>query len=156
MSSPLPSAPSATNPLDHIGILKHILSFIGPNQYRFVAGTSRRFREAYLDVIPSGADEPVHYDNDSKEPYPFFPKNMKTYVNASTVGYAEICWNEIKDKNFIRFFGLRKEIGQEALSRSAAAHGNLPALQFLRSVNCPWHVHFCATAARNNHWHVLK
>ena len=132
--SPPPTLAAATNATsvstfpfeDHLDVLKHVLTFVGDNQYRFVAGVSRCFQQAYSDV---------------------FSENKKTYLNASTEDLARFCWSEIDNP----------EIEQQlALCKSAAKHGNLASLQFLRSVNCDWDEWTCANAAKNGHLNVLK
>ena len=59
--------------MDDIRIIKHILSFVGRNQYRFVAAINKGFKEAYLEL---------------------FPENKTTHRNASTEKHARICWEE--------------------------------------------------------------
>ena len=97
----------ATTPFDIITIdmLKNIISFVGSVQYRFVAGVNRSFQEAYLEV---------------------FPENTDTFLNASTENLARFCWSEI-GPNLWRH--------QMVLCESAAKHGSIPSLQYLRSVN---------------------
>ena len=55
-----------------------------------------------------------------------FPENTKnTYLNASTLSHARICWEEIDPENFYL---------ERTLCRSAAQHGNVWTLQYLRAV----------------------
>ena len=76
-------------------LLSNIISFIGPNQYRFVAAIDKSFHASYVNL---------------------FPNDTKTYVSASTMGYAKICLDEVRyNKNLI--------------CESAAKYGNLPVLQ---------------------------
>jgi hypothetical protein len=37
-----------TSPLQDLDILKHIISFVGANQYRFTAAVSKNFKAFYL------------------------------------------------------------------------------------------------------------
>ena len=62
-----------------VSLISEIISFIGPNQYRFVAATSRKFRNAHLLV---------------------FPHQTNTYLNASTLERAKICLDEIISQDF--------------------------------------------------------
>jgi hypothetical protein len=116
------------SPLDDINILQIVLSFVGKNQYRFVAAVSHDFKAAYIQT---------------------FPYNKRTYYNTSTVQHATICYNECVAQTS----NVNK---QYALCNSAARHGNLPALQYLRSMNCSWNSTTCALAAQNGHLHVLQ
>jgi hypothetical protein len=38
--------------IENIDLLKNIVYFVGINQYRFVAGISSGFRDAYVQVFP--------------------------------------------------------------------------------------------------------
>ena len=92
------------SPIEHLddALVAEILTFVGPNQFRFVAGVNQKFYGAYLQ---------------------HFPKKV-TYLNASTPNHAKICLYEM-DKCMHIF-------QQLLLCRSAANHGCLPALQWLR------------------------
>jgi hypothetical protein len=57
------------SPLHQLEILEQIVSFVGKNQYRFVAAINKDFQATYLHL---------------------FPDNKQTYVNASTIEHAEI------------------------------------------------------------------
>ena len=136
--------------------LTEIVSFIGSNQYRFVAAINRRFHDAYLHA---------------------FPDNKETEINASTVSHAKICFEEWG------MYSALDEDQRQDLCCSAAKHGSLPALLYLCSVNCvltewvsviaaehghlhiiewadrngsPWNLHACTLAARNGHLHVMQ
>lgn len=87
--------------LENLDILYVVLSFVGPKQYRFVAAIDQRFKETYLQMHQN---------------------NTETYLNASTIEHATICWNEIDHLN---------NSNQHALCASAAAHGNLPSFSVL-------------------------
>ena len=115
---------NTASPLDDLDvfILSEIISYIGPYHYYFVAMINRRFRERYIEV---------------------FPKNTKTSVNASTVGYADVCYQT-------------KCYDESKICDSAAKYGSLPALQYLRSINCNWSKYTCSNAAENGHLHILQ
>ena len=122
------SSSSIDRTWDNWDILTQILSFVGRSQYRFVAGINRRFQKAYHKT---------------------FPYDRRTALNASTVGHARICWSEYAS-NFGRF-------AQRELGCSAAAHGNVEALQYLQSVNCHICMISCSIkAVRKGHLDVLK
>lgn len=98
-----------------VSLISEIISFIGPNQYRFVAGINKSFRWAHLQVFPYG---------------------KKTALNASTLELAKICFGELNVKTNVF---LKCELCQ-----SAARHGNLAVLQYLRSVNSEWNEYMCS------------
>ena len=123
------AAALVTSTLDDLHLLKHIISFVGRYQYRFIAATNHRFQEAYEAL---------------------YPGYKITYLNASTEKIAKMCWNEIDHEN------VYPQDREEELSGSAAAHGNLPVVKFLRSLHCRWNERTCAYAAKNGHLHVLK
>ena len=118
----------AASPIDifTIDMLKNIISFVGCDQYRFIAGANRSFQEAYLKV---------------------FSENKRTYFNASTEELARFCWSEIGPNHWNH---------QMALSESAAKHGSIPSLQYLRSVRCDWNARTCAAAAIIGDLDVIK
>ena len=126
MSAP-PVTPSTMAPLENDDILRLVLSYVGPKQYRFVAIINKQFKKVYKEI---------------------FPKNTRTRLNASTVGHAEICWNEINPRN--------RNHQESKLCIYAAKHGNLPALQYLHSMNCSWNRATCYCAAMNGHLDILQ
>ena len=107
-------------------VLRLIVSFIGPKQYRFIALINLSFHAAYIQA---------------------FPKDTETKLDASTVELAKVCWDELK---------LRTTNQQWQLSYSAARFGCLPAMQLLQSVGCFWNESTCAYAAENGHLHILQ
>ena len=140
-SSPPHFSPTSSIPFDQItlDVLKHVFSFVGRNQYRFIAGVNRCFREAHLEA---------------------FPEDKRTYLNASTEKLARFCWSEMHPPNMYWHVlpGLPTSyyVWQSFLCESAAKYGNLPSLQYLRSVNCIWGRQTSAKAAGNGHLEILK
>ena len=168
------------SPLNNTDILKHIFWFVGECQYRFIAGVSHRFKEAYLDNFP----------------YP------ETYLNASTEEHARICYTELKDRSYangielcrsavshcsipaldflrtikctIADFGVcahAAKLGNLELlqwcrqngyewdyrtCKKAAKYGHLELLQWCRKNGCPWNSLVCASAAKTGQLEVLK
>ena len=112
--------------MENSDVLRLVVSFIGSKYYRFIAVISQSFHTAYTQE---------------------FPKDKETELNASTVEYAKICWEDSKN--------LTTEQHCE-LSSSAAFFGSLPAMQYLRSVRCEWDEQTCSHAAENGHLNVLK
>ena len=102
------SLPIATfqlvSPLENVDLLRLVISLIGRKHYRFIAVISKSFHAAYLQE---------------------FPNNTTTALNASTVGYARICWKDLK-------YPSKRQ--QCKLSYSAARFGSVSAMQYLCSV----------------------
>jgi hypothetical protein len=64
------------SPLEDSNLLKHILSFVGDKQYRFIASISKTFQSVYVHLFPEN--------------------NKSTYINASTIKHAKICTEECR------------------------------------------------------------
>ena len=122
------------HPLDNLDLLKEILLFVGPNQFRFIAGINPRFRDAYQET---------------------FPDHTFTYWNASTMENAKFCRDELIYFDPILYY-LPDHNPEIQLCRSAARHGNLRVLQFLRALDFEWDERVCASAARYGHLEVLQ
>ena len=121
--------------LENVDVLRWVISFIGPKQYRFMAVICKGFHAAYVQQIPN---------------------DTETKLNASTIEYAKICWEEMKHSLYYQKDQLAWHYQRRRLACSAASYGNLPALQYLRSVGCEWCEWTCAFAAGNGHLHVLQ
>jgi Ankyrin repeats (many copies) len=76
------SVPIVTT-FDNESVLKHILSFVGDKQYRFIAGVNHTFHDAYSALHPS----------------------KETYCNASTMKHMMFCYNEIAQDKRMSLFG---------------------------------------------------
>ena len=60
-----------------------------------------------------------------------FPNDLTTHLNASTLELAKRCFDDLLDMNTGSYL-------EEKLCRSAVKYGHLPALIYLRSVDCEW------------------
>ena len=123
-------------------LLAKILSYVGRNHYRFVAAISTRFHTAY-DVA--------------------FPGDTFTHINVSTVTHAINCVKEVTDMNWIPSTGNNQSRADahQIFCILAAKQGNLPVLQYLRSVRtcyfpngCPWDTFTSTMAAAYGHVHI--
>ena len=165
-SPPRPSAAAAVifDTPGSLGLLAHILSFVGEHQYRFVAPTNRQFNEAYLLNFP----------------------DKTTKLDASTLARTKICWTECDHdtKVYLMFTDLVLDPHDEtALLASAETHRDIPSLQYLfykhksfghnlcdnaadngdfrelkwlRSIGCPWNECTCAGAANRGDLEMLQ
>ena len=121
------SKPQLVSPMENVDILRLVVSFIGPKNYQFIAVISKNFHAAYQQEFPMDS--------------------TTTKLNASTIEFAKICWEELKHP-------LPRQ--QYRLTDSAARFGSLPAMQYLRSVGCRWDQWTCSNAAQNGHLHILQ
>jgi hypothetical protein len=115
-----------------VSLITEIISYIGPKWYRFVAPIDRRFHTAYTIV---------------------FQNDTRTHVTAMTAQHAQICYEEYIRCCDDEHMKQKLEIG---ICCSAAKCGNLPALQYLRSVHCQWDEYTCLYAAWYGHLPVLQ
>jgi hypothetical protein len=130
--------------------LQHILSFVGCNQYRFVASVSKDFQNAYHQL---------------------YPENKTTYCNASTIGHAKICIAECKGtrKSVTLCYSAIRHGSLPALQylRSsnyqwdafvcnvAAQFGQLHILKYLRQKDCDWGK-TCELAVQYGHLPIVQ
>ena len=126
-TSTAPQQCPQTSPLDNADIVRLVVSFIGRKHYRFIAMINQSFYTAH-----------------SKE----FPMDKRTAFNASTIECAKISCDESK-------YHLTDQQKRKLL-HSAAIHGSLPDMQYLRSLNCEWSTWICATLAQFGHLHALQ
>jgi hypothetical protein len=108
----------------NVDLLKHILSFVGDHHYRFVGGVNRSFQKAYITLFPL----------------------KLTYLNASSIPFTKLCWDDIKIT--LRYYFEKKDECRSILWRSAAKYGNKDVVKYLHRLirsrdkpNCdPWQI----------------
>jgi hypothetical protein len=164
---------------EDMGILRHILSYVGNHQYRFIACVNKSFHTAYEEEFPAS-----HY----------------TFWNASTVAFAKICFEEmdvnpldqsnlassavkhgcIPALEYLKSVKCEFDVGpctvaawtgqlhilqwllyngypaDDRICSRAAEHGHLHVLQWLREKKFPWDAETCAMAAKNGHLELLQ
>jgi hypothetical protein len=118
---------SVVSPLDDTNLLQHILSYVGNKQYRFVAPVNQNFRSVYLQL---------------------FNNNKSTKINASTIQHAKICIAECNHPTM--------DATEPLLCNSAARHGSISTLVYLRNNGYAWGESTCAMAAEFGHLRVLQ
>jgi hypothetical protein len=74
-----------------------------------------------------------------------FNYDRRTYYNASTINHARICCLEGPEITTTPI-----------LCASAAKHGSIVTLQYLRSIDSPWNESICSIAAANGHFELLQ
>ena len=132
---------TGTGIFDRMDVLSCILSFVGPNQYRFVAPISQKFRAAYAHT---------------------FNNETKTSINTYSIAHAKICLNELKSDNLIDgnqedAFPWRNNTSMlSRIGQSAAYCNNLALLQFLKSEGFTWDAVICSSAAKGGHFDLVK
>ena len=130
---------TGTGIFDRMDVLSCILSFVGPNQYRFVAPISQKFRAAYAHA----------YNNETTT-------SMNTFSNA----HAKLCLNELKSDNLVINEPERRYRDNPSMisviGRFAAYCNNLTLLEYLRSEGLGWDVRLCSEAADGGHFDLMK
>jgi hypothetical protein len=129
--------------LDDDNILRDILSYVGEDQYRFVATVNRNFRNTYVSLYP----------------------DKTTFLNVSTMGHATICCQEICDREYSHC----EERYRFILCKNATKMGDLSILKFLYSNDCPLYYHYhqwfteymlitdtFKVAVKSGHVHILQ
>jgi len=169
-SSKPPAVNTSINDLPE-EILALCLSFVGPGQYRYVAGTCHSFRDAHNS-------EPFRKTFNKEE-----GEHQKTTWDAvvASIHCAELC---LEDKGelqprmyevpFVEMITAKAAAGGQVtvlkwlqtqnllgaldtdMCRIAASNGHLSVLKWLHENDCPWNEQACALAAWNGHLAVLK
>jgi hypothetical protein len=132
-------------------VLQQIIGFIGPDQYRFVAGINHDFKSVYLQL---------------------FPNNKVTYFNAVTVEHAMIslecqhirpadtilCNSAARHGSLstLDWLHSNKFAWDSDICSCAAEGGHLVLLQWARTNGCPWDSNTCSSAAEYGHLEVLQ
>jgi hypothetical protein len=134
---------AAAAPFENFDVVQRIVSFVGPNQYRFVAAVNNTFKVAYCSE---------------------FPGNKSTYLHVSTVEHAKICfeYSEMKPSDAtklctsavrhgcpaaLQYLQSRNVPWDQTTSYMAAKLGHLHFLQYLQANGCPWDKEVCSIAA---------
>jgi hypothetical protein len=110
---------------DNDFIIQHILSFIGDQQYRYIASVNRTFHNAYCTLFP----------------------NKETHCDASTMELMMYSYYETPHSQ------------RSYLCKSAAIHGNITALEYLKSKGYYLNLDNGGTMkaiVMNGHLHVMK
>jgi hypothetical protein len=132
---------TGTGIFDRMDVLSCILSFVGPNQYRFVAPISQKFRAAYAHT---------------------FNNETITSINTCSIAHTKICLNELKNDNLIDgnqedTFPGRNDTGMlSRIGQSAAYRNIVTLLEYLRSEGLAWDVCLCSEAAKGGHFDLVK
>jgi hypothetical protein len=124
MEAAAEASSSTTSPFQNMDVLKTIVSFVGTNQFRFVAAFSKDFKAIYLQL---------------------FDNNTDTYYNATTKEHINICFEDITIDHS----------RNSTLCSTAARHGNLSVLKYLRSLHFYWDMFTCQAAIQYGHVHIL-
>ena len=133
---------------------KHIFGYIGEMQYGFVACTSDRFHQVYLDTF--GGEALTSFRNaavstscaklclDSAER----PKAL--FDTAARDGKLDVLkWGDKSGYDLMHLL-------DEDTIAVAALNGHLEVVQYLRTLGISWNGHTCHNAAKNGHIELLK
>ena len=129
--------------------LGSILSFVGKDQYRFLAA-NKLWRQMYT------------------QKYGFSASLLQVAISSSraTIFLKEAAAHDEKQRQElckiaaglgkISVLTMLKDYFSIDISKAAAKKGQLKALQWLRRHSCPWNVWTCAYAAKGGHLDVLQ
>jgi hypothetical protein len=162
------SAFDCTNPLQHTGILQHVLDYVGPGHWCFVAEVSSLWRDCYIRVA-------------SREIQAFHPYLMKTITclpqmtlysavlsSPSRVRLAHSHRLPYRTTAYERAAGMYadaatlqtlREMGMlysSYVMAGAARCNQLEVVQFLRAQGCPWSFYMFNIAARRGHTNLCR
>ena len=166
--------------------LKHIFGFVGEMQFRFVACTSDRFHEVYLETVDTEKETSIENAAASVSCAKLFlgaenpdgnTRAKRLFFLAARDGQLEVLkWGQNTGYKLKLILG-QKEITNAALNghfkvvkylrklhirwntrtcEKAAENGHLNVLQWTRANGCPWDESTCTSAAANGHLYVLK
>ena len=140
--------------------LKLIFGSVGENNYRFVACTSYRFSQVYLDTF--GGETSTSIDNalasvscaalylHSEEESGCDCNAKSLFDTAAKEGKLEILkWGEESGYKLNTMLKCR-------ILEDVALNGNLEVVQYLRQLGIPWNMMICSNAAKNGHLTLLK
>ena len=143
-------------------LLESILTYVGPNQFRWVAAVNRRWKRMY-GKIHNGQQQRTHLHHTSSS-----RRVMSILCTEASVGYVRpefwpgplaakrgdfrmLCWLRAR-----HWKQSRKPWYTRKVCSEAANGGHLKVLKFARAHGCDWDEEVCANAAKNGHIEVLK
>jgi hypothetical protein len=146
---------AAVTPLEDCNLLQHILLFVGDNQYRFVAATSKRFQHSYLQLFTEKKTTYVNAVSTVERAKVFIAECQRI---RDTAGTPFLCNLAVSHESLLTLQYLHSAhfVWDVSTCNKAAAEGNLPILQYLHENKCPWDETTCHSAALPGHLHILQ
>jgi hypothetical protein len=161
------SAAQSGNPLYHSGILQHVLSYVGPGHWFFLAAVNAFWRGLYSKVTSRQMQSYLHITD-----FTCVPKmtlSSAIFESSARVKLAHKNGADFSTEGFQLAAGRHgtatslataRELGLEfthSTMLAAAICNTLPVLQFLHAQGCPWGIRISAAAARRGaldmlHW----
>jgi len=141
-------------------ILKLIFGYAGEKNYRFVACTSSRFHQVYLETfrgetstsiesaVASVSCAAVCLDSEGEPGYDSHAASI--FNTAATQGKLEILVWGVNSG-----YELNTILDGDTIA-NAALNGHLEVVKYLRTVSIEWDSDTCAFAAMNGHFKLLK
>jgi ankyrin repeat protein len=136
-------------------LLQHIVGYVGDHQFRFIAGISHNFYQAYTTVH---SRKVTYYNVTSKELAKFCHDDMPVH-DANLFGRDSLCAIAALQGRLDVVQYLQKMDGywDKRTCPFAAYNGHLDVLQWCRQNGCPWDdAWVCKNAAGNGHLHILQ
>ena len=139
--------------------LKHIFGFVGEMQYRFVACTSDRFHEVYLETVDNEKETSIESAAASVSCAKLFlgTENQDVNTRAKRLFFIAARDGNLKVLKWGQDAGykLKFVLGQNAIA-NAALNGHLEVVIYLRKLRIRWNAKTCENAATNGHLNVVK
>jgi hypothetical protein len=151
---PVEPVQAAPTPLENFDIIQRVVSFVGPNKYYFVASINNDFKSAYSTLFPNNRS--TYYNVYTKEDAILHLKCTRATTNPTIV--AKLCTSTARHGNllalqYLKSMNVRWDC---STSSTAAKFGHLHIVQYLFSNGCPWDKETCSSAALNGHLEALQ
>jgi hypothetical protein len=168
-----------------VPLLTEVVKFMGPHQFRFVAGINRRFRTAYLlahtynTTTYINVSTPAHANISYREvgstlAYNATKQQIKLWTNAvqqhgiqpsfrnlksfrgGKRDWKQVSTTEQNHLAFLQWLMVHGFSGDKHTCKVATILGHLHVLEWARGYNFPWGSEICYSAAIYRRWDALK
>jgi hypothetical protein len=171
-----------SNPLQEVGILQRVLSYVGPGHWFFLSTVSSLWRELYSRVadakilmlyFPHILVEEDYFPPESRygvyeDCRPQMTLYSTVFASPSRVRLAHSCGLDVSTASFEHAAGRHADVAtlatahelgmqySEETMRGAAQCNMLPVIQYLHAQGCPWDSLVTYIAASNNDFQMLR
>jgi hypothetical protein len=168
---------SSSRPLGEVGVVRLVLSYVGPGHWPFIAAVSSLWRYLYSrlpDARKLVVQHPyVSWEERQRDGQPFFCTPQMTlyssvFGSASRVRLAHADGINCSTQYYQHAAGMHAGIGALAaahelgmrfpttVAEGAARCNTLSVLQYLHAEGCPWHPTVCASLAKRGDFEALR
>ena len=146
------------------GLLRKVLTFVGPKQFRFVASVNRQWNRAYSETHNGDSTTCRKYVHSSRRALSILCREDEcaelfrtgwwerpTVVRkCCDLGSLQWLWARHRKQPFC------KSVAAGVVCYNAAFEGKLRILQWARANECEWNSRTCQGAAKGGHLDILK